>query len=316
MRALSDTFMFDLQDQNGRLIPLLTHVRMDDSLMLAIRNNYINIYYRGGNIVRISEQPSGSYSAFFDVKYNKNNLPLPILPNRIHHQADIIQWVQSFGSLKNVMDGFFTLHPKPEREFQQLIARENNNSSISNESEYFITDIEINQSTLRARFDMVGVRWRTNERKNGNKCRLALMEMKYADAALGGKAGLTKHLQDIDAFFSNRESHMLLCQTIESQFNQLDALGLLKYKHSKRTTSVQLNMDDKPEVIFILANHNPRSTKLSAFINDPAMDSYANSPLFDLRFFVASFAGYGLHADCMVPLEKFRELVSTYRNVA
>jgi hypothetical protein len=309
MRALSDTFMFDLQDENGRLFPLLTHVRMDDSLMLAIRDNYINIYYRGGNILRISEQPSGSYSAFFDVKYNKMNLALPILPTHIKNQTDTVQWVQSFGFLKNAMDAFFTLHPKPEREFQQLVARENNNSCISNESEYFITDIEINQAELGARFDIAGVRWRANERKDGRNCRLALMEMKYADAALGGKAGLIKHLKDIDAFFSNRESHIGLCETIESQFNQLDELGLLRFNRSKRKTSVQLDRDDKPEVIFILANHNPRSSKLTSYINDPAMDSYANSPLFDLRFFVASFAGYGLHADCMEPLNRFRELL-------
>ena len=209
------------------------------------------------------------------------------------------------------MDGFFTLRRKPEREFQQLIARENNNSSISNESEYFITDIEINQAELGARFDIAGVRWRANERKDGRKCRLALMEMKYADTALGGKSGLIKHLEDINAFFSNRESHIGLCKTIESQFNQLDELGLLHYKHNKSKTGVQLDREDKPEVIFILANHNPRSTKLSAYINDPAMDGFANSSHFDLRFFVASFAGYGLHADCMVPLNRFRELLTT-----
>jgi len=311
MRALSDTFMFDLQDENGKLFPLLTHVRMDDSLMLAIRDNYINIYYRGGNIVRISEQASGYYTAFFDKNYNKTNLVLPGLPLSINNQTDTTQWVQSFGSLKNVMDGFFTLRRKPEREFQQLIARENNNSSISNESEYFITDIEINQAELGARFDIAGVRWRANERKDGRKCRLALMEMKYADTALGGKSGLIKHLEDINAFFSNRESHIGLCKTIESQFNQLDELGLLHYKHNKSKTGVQLDREDKPEVIFILANHNPRSTKLSAYINDPAMDGFANSSHFDLRFFVASFAGYGLHADCMVPLNRFRELLTT-----
>ena len=312
MRALSDTFMFNLQDENGRLFPLLTHVRMDDSLMLAIRDNYINIYYRGGNIVRINEQPSGSYTAFFDANYNKMNLALPILPTHINYQTDTVQWVQSFGFLKNAMDGFFTLHPKPEREFQQLVARENNNSSISNESEYFITDIEITQSELGARFDIAGVRWRANERKDGRKCRLALMEMKYADAALGGKAGLVKHLKDIDAFFSNHESHIVLCESIESQFNQLDKLGLLRFNRSKNKTKVQLDINDKPEVIFILTNHNPRSIRLTSYINDPAMDSFAKSPHFDLRFFVASFAGYGLHADCMVPLAKFRELMKTY----
>jgi len=34
--------------------------------------------------------------------------------------------------------------------------------------------------------------------------------------------------------------------------------------------------------------------------NDTVVDYFANSGLFDLRFFVASFAGYGMHTNCML----------------
>ena len=96
---------------------------------------------------------------------------------------------------------------------------------------------------------------------------------------------------------------------MESQFNQLDELGLLKFNKGTSNTKVKLNVDNKPEVIFILANHNPRSPKLKTILSDPELDKYAQSELFDLRFFVASFSGYGLHSKCMLPLVEFRGLL-------
>ncbi|OHB78940.1 MAG: hypothetical protein A2Z25_21430 [Planctomycetes bacterium RBG_16_55_9] len=62
-------------------------------------------------------------------------------------------WIESFPCLKEIMDFYFSEHPKPEREFQQLIARENNDSTISNESEYFISDVEVADSDYVSRFD-------------------------------------------------------------------------------------------------------------------------------------------------------------------
>jgi hypothetical protein len=111
--------------------------------------------------------------------------------------------VAAFPVLKQVMDEYFSVHSKPEREFQQLLARENNHSTISNESEYFIADIEFADSDLRARFDLLGLRWDASRRGSG-QCRPALFEMKYGDGALGGNAGLLKHLQDIDALVQDK----------------------------------------------------------------------------------------------------------------
>jgi hypothetical protein len=53
--------------------------------------------------------------------------------------------------------------------------------------------------------------------------------MKYGDGSLRGDAGLLKHLKDMDAFISDEKQYANLLQTIESQFNQLDELGLLSF---------------------------------------------------------------------------------------
>lgn len=311
MRELSNNFLADLKNAKGILHPILERIQNDHTLMLAIRDGYINIYYRGGNILNVKEQRQGSYLASFDVKYNKAGKSMPALPKAIKTQADSKFWVYGFARLKEIMDMFFASHNKPEREFQQLIARENNYSTVSNESEYFISDIEFADPELSARFDLLAIRWLASQRTKGSNCKVSLMEMKYGDGALEGSAGILKHLKDIDALISNQEKYKYLLGTMTSQFNQLDELGLMQFNHSSKGVKMELSVEHKPEVIFILTNHNPRSTKLNSILNDPKVAMYEESPRFDLRFFVSSFAGYGLHSDCMLTLTEFRNLLKS-----
>ena len=312
MRALSEQFMANLIKSDGLLFPILSRVKKDHTLMLAIRESNINIYYRGGNILKLTEDKKG-YKTFFDSNYSKLGKDTPTLPDAIEIQDDAEKCVISFPILKNFMDEYFSVHRKTEQEFQQLIARMNNNSSISNESEYFITDIEVTDSRdsgYRPRFDMMAIRWLAgNDRKTGEKCKAALIEMKYGDGALSGDAGLLKHLDDAHTLISNKEQYEKLLATMESQFNQLDQLGLMNFKKGKSNAKVRLDVNIKPEVIFILADHNPRSQQLKKILTDPKIDEYEKLQLFDLRFFVASFAGYGLHAKRMLSLAEFRKLL-------
>lgn len=307
MRKLSAKFMGDLVDSDGVLHPILTRVKKDHTLMLAIRENFINIYYRGGNILKIMEHNKGFYQASFDDRYNKSGLLIPDSPSEINNQNDSRSWIDSFPSRKNIMDEYFSTYGKAEREFQQLIARENNNSTISNESEYFVSDIEVAEPY--ARFDIMAIRWLAAQRKNGSNCKAALIEMKYGDSALTGSAGLLKHLKDMEKLITNKDGYSKLLETMESQFTQLDELGLLKFNKGTSNAKVKLNPDEIPEVIFVIANHNPRSPKLKTILRDPEIDKYAQSQLFDLKFYVASFAGYGLHAKCMFPLVEFLKLL-------
>lgn len=307
MRIISDDFIIDLKE--GMLHPLLNRVKKDDTLMLAIREGYVNIYYRGGNILRLRELNNQNYKAEFDSNYNIVGKTMPNLPDYIKSSEDIQKWIEAIPFLKELMDFYFSAHPKSEREFQQLVARENNKSSISNQSEYFIADIEYADSGNAARFDMLAIRWLATQRKKGEYCKPAFIEMKYSDSALEGESGLLKHLKDLDAFIANKDQYEKVIQTMSEQFQILDSLGLIQFNKGKSNAIVQLDTNDKPEIIFIIANHNPRSKKLKNIINNPRFNEYANSKHFDLRFFVASFAGYGMHADCMLTLEEFSNLL-------
>ena len=95
MRKLSDKFMGDLLNSDGVLHPILSRVKIDHTLMLAIRENYINIYYRGGNIIKILEHNKGFYQASFDDQYNKSGVQIPVCPSEIKSQDDARIWVNS-----------------------------------------------------------------------------------------------------------------------------------------------------------------------------------------------------------------------------
>jgi len=312
--VLSDDFLNDLKNPDGVLWPVLHRVKQDHTFMLAIRDDYINIYYRGGNLLRIEARRSGGYDASFDKEYNKGRVPLPDCPGIIVSQAEAGKWVESFPQYKQTMDLYFSAHSKPEREFQQLVARENNFSTISNESEYFILDIEFAEPGFKdgGRFDMLAIRWLACERRDGSRCWPALIEMKYGDGALEGSAGLIKHLCDIQSLVrdSNRYSRLVL--GLRDRFNQLNDLGLLTFNRAKGL-KVGLEPTARPEVIMILANHNPRSTKLAAILNSPELCQYETCGTFDLRFFAASFAGYGMHQDSILTPHKFRQLLKNRR---
>lgn len=309
MSELSDRFMNDFLNPEGVLEPIHSRLKRDHTLMLAIRKNYINIYYRGGNILRLSELSRG-YKAEFDENYrlSGSHYNVPESPKHITTKDDSEKWVESFAIRKIIMDEFFAEKGKSEREFQQLIARENNNSSISGQCEYFIADIEFAVPNL-GRFDMLAIRWLAKDRKYGNKCRAALIELKYGDNALSNEAGMIEHLKDMETFISNNQNKTKLFQLIENRFNQLDQLGLLAFNKGKSNAKIKIEPNSKPELIFILANHNPRSTKLLNILNK--ISKLRNSEMYDLRFYVASFAGYGLHAECMHKLSDFKKLCTT-----
>lgn len=309
-RVVSTAFADDLK--HGKLSPLLSRIKEDDTLMLALRDGYINIYYRGGNLLKIEQKGSGGkYIASFDTKYHKNNAaPLLVkFPCPINNEADSRTLVDAIPALKYSMDRYFSQHRKAEREFQQLVARENNCSPISNETEYFIVDIEVAGALPKARFDMLAVRWLRDERKKQGTLVPVLIEMKYGSKALEGNSGLNEHLEDAVTLRADNKSWNSLRKGLEDQINQLDELGLLNFNRAATVTRLEIDPKATPELIFMLANYNPASTKLSKFLatmEEPTPDESG----YDLLFFVSSFAGYGMHRACMLGLGEFKAVAA------
>ena len=294
-RGLSDNFLKALK--KGMLSPVLNLVKADTTLCLEIRENYINIYYRGGNILRI-EECDDTYKAGFDRKYLdelRTRVPQS-LPESLISSKDVDSWTLVMPFLKHEMDLWFGRNPKNEREFQQLIVRENNLGRCAKGTDYFICDIEYANSN--GRFDLLAVRWPSSgpERKNNKNLGLAFIEMKYCDSALAGKAGLKKHLKDMNSFLSDKQRLDNLKFEMCSVFNQMRGLGLINCQKDMR----QFN-NDKPEYIFVLANHDPASSILKRELDEVLL----NYPNLELKFAVSNFMGYGLYKENVYSLKDF-----------
>lgn len=145
--------------------PLLNKVKSDDTLMLALRGHYINIYY-----IQLEKKQPKKYVASFNCGYNKHGTIdveaiERLFPREITDRPHAEAWVSACKDLKEVMDRYFANKAKSEREFQQLVAWENNRSSIAGSTEYFITDIEYAVPDTNARVDMLALKWLANDRR-------------------------------------------------------------------------------------------------------------------------------------------------------
>lgn len=295
MRKLSDHFMHALKEGILKSFPEL--VRDDHTLCLEIRKNYINIYYRGGNLTRIS-QKNGIFEAFFDRNYLsiQTDHRLTDIPHILCTERDTEKWIKQMPHLKHAMDIWFGNNPKEEREYQQRILRENNLGKIAIGTDYYVCDIEYAD---RGRFDMICVHWTStrSERKKSEKRRLAFIELKYGDGSLKGRSGIKAHINKAQQFVEDPESIANLKSEMLGVFNQKHELGLINCKHTLKNFS-----DEKPEFIFIFANHDPESTILKSEIDD-----LPSCPSIDLKFAASNFMGGGLYNQQIYDLEGFKK---------
>jgi len=296
MRGLSRTFESALK--SGFLKPVLKLVQGDSTLCLEIRKHYINIYYRGGNILKIVEK-GDVFNASFDRKYlieDETRVPKEV-PSTLAMPNDVNVWMEAIPFLKHEMDLWFGKHPKDEREFQQLIVRENNFGNTAKSTDYFICDIEYAYD--KGRFDLIAVHWPSTaaDRRKNTALGLAFIEMKYLDKAVSGKAGLPDHIKDITDFLEEKANLTNLKDEMKQVFNQKRELGLINNQMPIESFS-----DDKPEYILVLANHDPDSSILKR-----ELAKLPTCPYTQVKFAVSSFMGYGLYQEHIYTLDNFKK---------
>jgi hypothetical protein len=111
-RGLSKEFMVELQE--GCLRPLLDRVRADATLDMEIRQDYLNVYYRGGSLFRVERSSRATYRFKFDVKYvpreERESQKLP--GHLVAHEREVKAWVGKMPQLKDAMDLWFGKHPR------------------------------------------------------------------------------------------------------------------------------------------------------------------------------------------------------------
>ena len=292
---VNKVFIQDLSQ--GMLAPLLERVKADTSLDLEIRKDYLNIYYRGGNLLKVSQgSKSGGYSASFETKYEpalKDKLP----GKGILSKADAGKWLALFPEMKNAMDLWFGKHRKAERASQQMVVYENNVAPWAGGNDYFIIDIEYDNH-IGARFDLVALRWDSKAavRKLSNKYRpsLAVIEMKTGDGALNGTAGLDEHYQQWEKFFNKEKQVDSFKQEMLNVFKQKHKFGLIPALAKNTNVDKIDGVAPTIEVIFLLANHDPASRKLKNAVDVIAKKQNSGSQKFKISFATATFMGLSL----------------------
>lgn len=322
-RVLSEDFIKNLEV--GVLAGIRRLVLTDATLSLFIRSGYVNIYYRGGNILRIRELESGGYEFYFNPRYgeadSESALPPLARPNwsalesvkivKSAEDADV--WLSQLPLLKQCMDMWFGQHPKDEREFQQVAARVNNSSKFT---DYFIVDIEYTNSDVRElRADMLALFWpRTVEaRKAGGEFRpvLTAIEVKIRDHALTGDAGLVDHVSKLsDAIIDGGISVSGLGKEALEMFRQVVRLGFIECGgKAAQFSEVKAVDDQKLEYILLVADHDPDSDVFKRELNGVKKFLASTRGIeavalgLKVRVARAGFCGFGLFAQNIVSID-------------
>lgn len=234
MRLIDKRFIHDLLE--GELTTYLSEVKNNKTLSLEIRDGYINIYYRGGNLLRITQKKAG-YEFFFDAKYCIQENDKALIESFSKH--DSISYIKHFHGLIEFMDQWFETHPKLEREHQHSLLIHNPK----------IVDVEYQVKNI-SRLDMLMV--------DGNT--LYVVENKYGLGAVSGKAGLAKHYQDISRIIEDSETRNQLLKSVEHITHIKHALGLRDYV-------VKVEDIHNIEILFVMVNYNQKSHSLQNELN-------------------------------------------------
>ncbi|EGW37170.1 hypothetical protein [Desulfosporosinus sp. OT] len=199
MRGLETDKVLYKQFKDGALTDLLEMIKNNsDKYYLGIRDEYVNIYYMGGNLLKISCTHQNQLRFDFDEKYLVNSGEL--IPQK---NAPVKEWMNIIPKLelyvKKYQNGSNPRNKiKKEKIAQQAILLKNNSCS---DSDYFITDMEYSTPGIGfGRFDYIAI----HKGKGNCRHRLALIELKYGRSAFG--TNLTK-VNDTNRYGSGIVGH-------------------------------------------------------------------------------------------------------------
>jgi hypothetical protein len=246
MRKLSPVFMRDLS--KGFLNPLLNKVCLDVDLDMQIRENYINIYFKGNSLLKLDER-QGSYKLYIDRKFI-DELVIP----KIVDENTLKLFLDNIPKLKeNIL-----LHGRTsiETEYEQLMIRANNYQPHNN-NEYFILDRQV-AAGKAGRFDLTGFFWSRAKRRKAQVVPLCLMEVKYA---------LNPDIQNVDeqikryfeAICQDPQSFAEEAETILSQKLELGLFKASKEQLEAMKTLTFFRDISHFRIILVLIDYNPYS---------------------------------------------------------
>lgn len=224
-RGLSTACCQMLESVSG-LRALLERVCNDPACCVEVRHNYLNCYYRGGSLFRMTFKPKSKALEFkFDPKYFAlKHSPCAAAETLKAWNAtgpsDPKEWMDRLENLKQVMDAWLSEHPKAERETQQEIVKGNTFAR----GKYQVIDIElaIPKHQEFGRMDMIAVR------REGEQYVPVIVELKHGTGAFNGESGIRDHYQKMTGFLDHEGGDKYLVEVIRRIWAAKLELGLLK----------------------------------------------------------------------------------------
>lgn len=251
MRKLSENFIDNLK--NGFLSPITQGVINDKDLDLQIRDNYLNIYFKGNSLLKLSEAPNFKYKVDIHPKF----LLGTNIPNFIKNRVDTDLFLKAVPILKdNILKN---KKSSLEVEYEQLIIRANNQEKRNN-SEYFIVDRQY--AIDNERFDLLGVYWDRNLRRRNQTIMPCLMEVKFALNTDIREA----HKQLLRYYEKIQKNMAKLSQELETMFRQKLQLGIYMQDPNRLEAMKTLKVSNDLNLfqfILILVDYNPYSSLLN-----------------------------------------------------
>lgn len=286
-RNIKTEFINELKD--GSLKQLLEYVRTDDTLNMELRGCEVTIYYRGGALLTVV-QDSYTFTGLSKEYLQSDNLIVPSIENiedyipKAKHIIDVY-----VNTVKNHLG---------EKDIQQQIARENNYSVNSLDTDYFIIDTEYQDI---GRFDIVAIRWdsTSSSRKLTAKSSspiLTIFEVKQGYKSITGSSGIVSHINDFNRFICSDVIDDFKADML-NVFKQKCRLGLIRGVDKYKYEDIN-DVAKEIEFVFILANYKSNSKQIHKALKE----------IGGCKFIYANAMGYGLYARNLIDERQFKEM--------
>lgn len=234
----------------GPLEPLLDYARTNRDVRFDIRPGKANVYYDGGNLLRLEGAAPTRFKGVFDLGYAGDS---GLRTFDMTTTAGVKAVVNGFGDCRNQM--FEHRHAgngRDERRYEQHIARANDARPGEPAGDYVIFDIEY--SYARRCFDFV-----LFDLGELPEPRLIFGELKCRPGALNGSAGLREHGRDFGDFLNAEGGrHVDIAKS--------ELAGIVKQKQRLGLLSADVRFDSfslaPPEFLVVFADYDVRSKQL------------------------------------------------------
>ena len=296
----------------GVLAPIVERVKSDSTLDIELRDNEIEVYYRGARVIRVNERK---------FKYHTNSLldGYSFPDDDLVNENTVGVFLREIPAIKDYLDKNRQNGPQgPEHEAQQIIVRENNRiKGQSEKTDYTIIDFEreIKIPHKRIRFDLIAVKSLANKNDRIHPPKtFSIIELKYGNKAVfGSNASLAEHFADLEMFIEanhlpelERDAILLYNFRYELGLFEKGSMKGINKKHSWK----------KPEYIIILADFanqyylRKSSSSIIATIEEIEKKHPIVFEKFDVKFAITCCMGYSMYSNCMLSSKEFKDFVA------